>query len=397
MSKPEPTTHKIECDYCGDAYLNHKASYIESLIAVTIDKHTTKLVSRVPKFVKRFVDYIPKALFTLLTFFRIAKYSDDIEKTASFRSRIIWEEANRRGIKMEQILIFGKASDHYRARFPDGRVIYFESIPILPEFLDMKNNWDDKLILKQEFSKVGVPVPAYFRLPFYNLQSLENIFKKFKTPVIVKPQVGSRARHTTTNISTLPHFKEAVRIASQISPYLVVEEYLLGDVCRATLVNGKLAGFYRGTAPHIVGDGVKTIRELIDDKDNSRHERIQKVNRSQELHDHIGRFGFVIDDVLPKDLKISLSHRVGRLFGGSTREMVDELHPSFIPHLEKAANTVGLAVAGFDCIVPEPTKDASEQRWGIIECNTLPFIDLHYYALEGKPRNIAGMIWDMWD
>jgi len=58
---------------------------------------------------------------------------------------------------------------------------------------------------------------------------------------------------------------------------------------------------------------------------------------------------------------------------------------------------VGLSVVGFDCIIPDPTKDANSQRWGIIECNSLPFIDLHYFALEGKPKNIAGMIWDMWE
>ena len=57
---------------------------------------------------------------------------------------------------------------------------------------------------------------------------------------------------------------------------------------------------------------------------------------------------------------------------------------------------MGLPVVGFDVIIGDPTKSADSQRFGIIECNSLPFIDLHYYALEGKPRNIAGMIWDMW-
>ena len=76
--------------------------------------------------------------------------------------------------------------------------------------------------------------------------------------------------------------------------------------------------------------------------------------------------------------------------------MVNELHPSFIPIFKKAYDVVGLSVVGFDAIIPDPTKPANSQRWGIIECNSLPFIDLHYYALEGKPKNIAGMIWDMW-
>ena len=84
------------------------------------------------------------------------------------------------------------------------------------------------------------------------------------------------------------------------------------------------------------------------------------------------------------------------MFGGYTREFIEGLHPSFVPVLEKAAKVVGLSVMGFDCIIPDPEKDANSQKWGFIECNSLPFIDLHYYALEGKSQNIAGLIWDKW-
>jgi cyanophycin synthetase len=163
------------------------------------------------------------------------------------------------------------------------------------------------------------------------------------------------------------------------------------------LVDGVLAGFYMGHAPTLVGDGKKTIRQLVEDLDSKRYDRVLPIRISKELHDHIKRSGFVIDDILPFGVSLPLSHRVGRLFGGETIEMVDTLHPSFIPIFKKASQIAGLSVVGFDAIIPEPTKPAGSQRWGIIECNTLPFIDLHYYALEGKPRNIAGMIWDLWD
>ncbi len=185
-------------------------------------------------------------------------------------------------------------------------------------------------------------------------------------------------------------------IVKRICPYVAVEEHLQGSICRATIVGGSLAGFYKGQAPSIVGDGHNTIRKLIEEKDAARKTRVEAVPISKELHEYISRSGYTIDTVLPIDVKLQLSHHTGRLFGGTTKEMIDELHPSFVPILEHASSIVGLAIAGFDCIIPDPTKDANSQRWGIIECNTLPFIDLHYYALEGKPRNIAGMIWDLW-
>jgi len=43
----------------------------------------------------------------------------------------------------------------------------------------------------------------------------------------------------------------------------------------------------------------------------------------------------------------------------------------------------------------EPARAGGEQHCGIIECNSLPFIDLHHYPLFGRPNNIAGKLWDL--
>jgi len=263
----------------------------------------------------------------------------------------------------------------------------------------MDKNWDDKVFLKKELKKYGVPVPNNFEIfvfPFLNNnQKKEKIFSKLMKPIIIKPRMGSRARHTVTNINTVEHFKKGIAIAGKISPYLIIEEHLEGYICRATMVDGVLVGFYKGSVPSIIGDGLKTIKQLIEEKNEKRIDRY-RIRVGLELYDHILRQGFSIESVLPKGKYISLSHRAGQLFGGMTKEMIDELHPSFIPIFKKALDVVGLSIAGFDAIIPDPTKDEASQKWGIIECNTLPFIDMHYYALEGKPKNIAGMIWDMW-
>src|SRR3989339_862336 len=334
---------KNTCFYCGEAPLNHGLSFFESMVSITIDNHAKRFIKYVPSFVKDFVDSVPKLLFNTLVFFKIAKFSKDINKANTFRSRIIWEEAKKRGIEMEQVIFLNRPLDFYRAKL-NNKYFYFESIPIRPQYSDMDKNWDDKVFLKKELKKYGVPVPNNFEIFVFtflnNNQKKEKIFSKLMKPIIIKPRMGSRARHTVTNINTVEHFKKGIAIAGKISPYLI----------RVGL----------------------------------------------ELYDHILRQGFSIESVLPKGKYISLSHRAGQLFGGMTKEMIDELHPSFIPIFKKALDVVGLSIAGFDAIIPDPTKDEASQKWGIIECNTLPFIDMHYYALEGKPKNIAGMIWDMW-
>ncbi|MGH7250170.1 MAG: hypothetical protein ACREGC_04285, partial [Minisyncoccia bacterium] len=192
MLQAEPKTKKSKCSYCGDAPVNHTLYYIDSLISVTLDNHITKVARSAPNFLKRFADWLPIFIFKSLVFVKLARLSEDINKARTFRSRVIWEEAQKRGIKMEQLIIFNQPIDYYRAKVA-GRSIYFESIPIPKKFLEMKKRWDDKIVLKEEFLKANIPVPFFHKLPLFNLKNAESIFSKFKKPVIVKPQVGSRA------------------------------------------------------------------------------------------------------------------------------------------------------------------------------------------------------------
>src|SRR3989338_5722703 len=362
----EPHVKQSSCSYCGDAPINHTFSFIESWVAFNVEAHLVKPIKIFPNLLKDLVDLIPVFLFETLALLKMTKFSSDINKANTFRSKIIWEEAKKRGILMEQVIFFGKPLDQYRLIFKN------------------KNK-------KKKF---------YFEIPLWHFKNtkknIRKIFSKIKNPLVVKPRIGSRGRHTITNINSLQQLQEGISIAGQICSHLIIEEHLKGNVCRATLVNGAMAGFYMGRAPTLFGDGQRSVKELIEEKDKKRQNRVEPIRISKELHDHIGRSGFAIDDILPDGVSLPLSHRIGRLFGGTTCEMLDELHPSFISILEKATKILGLSVVGFDAIIPDPTKPAYSQHWGIIECNTLPFIDLHYYALEGTHKNIAGMIWDMW-
>jgi cyanophycin synthetase len=387
---------KSSCAYCGDAHVNHVFLYITGLISNIMDPSLSWLGRHTPRFLSRIAEGILHLMLQIMLLLRLAKFSDDIEKACSLRSKIVWEEAKKRGIHPEQLLILGKPTEHMRAKI-EGKFFYYDSLPIPNKFVDSNNtDWDDKYILKTRFENAGIPIPRFAEIPIFSKNKIKKLFEKFEKPLIVKPALGSRGRHTTTNIADFESFNKAITVGRTISPFLVVEEHLHGYVCRATLVGGKLAGFYRAEPPVVIGDGKKNIAELILERDATRPDRVSKIEMTQEISEHMRRQGFDLNHVLEHGQKIALTHRTGRLFGGRTREMYNELHPSFVPILEKAAKLTKLPILGFDCIVIDPEKPQDTQRWGIIECNTLPFIDLHYFALEGKPQNIAGMIWDLW-
>lgn len=333
--------------------------------------------------------------------FGLARFDTNIEKAISGRSKLIWEEASRRGIPMQQVVMFGKHLEQYRAKI-GGRWQYFQSLPV-PYWLPQKGyDWmDDKFKLASKLEKAGIPAPKVTHANGF--RKFRRAFDGFNKPVIIKPRSGSRGRHTTTNIRTEEELRSAYKLARMIAPELVMEEHLFGSVYRATVIGGKLSGFFRADPPQVVGDGTHTVRELIDIKNEKKNadaairEKLGNIEVNEDLTSFIARKGYSLDSIVPEGLVLDLSAKTGRLYGGYTREMFPEVHPKMHDIFAKAGDAIQASIVGFDLIIERPTEDPDTQKWGIIEANSLPFIDLHYFALEGTPVNIAKPIWDLWE
>ena len=136
---------------------------------------------------------------------------------------------------------------------------------------------------------------------------------------------------------------------------------------------------------------------LIKAKNKTRETTVSEVAITDTLIEFLDKPGFSLETVLEQGRAIDLSEKIGISYGGNSEEIFDRTHPQIISTLERAAAVVHGEVIGFDFIIQDPTKDPSGQKWGIIECNSLPFINLHHFPLHGTPINVAGKIWDLWE
>ncbi len=106
------------------------------------------------------------------------------------------------------------------------------------------------------------------------------------------------------------------------------------------------------------------------------------------------RNGYTLDTILENQKTIDLSEKIGISYGGGSRELYPQTHPAIKAYIEKAAYVVHAGVIGFDFIIPDPSSTPVGQKWGIIECNSLPFINLHHHPVEGVPIPVAKYIWE---
>lgn len=390
-------TTQTGCIACGFAQADHGTLWLTNSSDVLALKLGFVRNTSWLRFLAAFGEYLVSALGHAAFFFGktfgFLTFGEDLEKAHSDRSRLIWREAKVRGIPMRQLFLFGQPSDMFEI-FVNGRRHFFQSIPIPPalektESLDM----DDKVAFKHVLHPLGLPVPKSYSVRTY--QRAKQVLSELGT-VCVKPQSGSNGRHTYPFVKTDTDLESALKSATEICMLASIEEHMEGNLCRATCVDGVLVGFLESFYPTVIGDGVSTIGELVKKANAEKPEGVTDITLTSSHEAYVRRRGYALSDVLPEGVSLPLTYRAGASSGGRNREHGRAIHPSFIPLIEKAARNVHLAVVGFDLIIPDPQKPASEQHWGFIEANSLPWIDLHQGALYGTPVNLAPAVWDLW-
>ncbi len=407
---------KNNCAYCGNNQVPHGINwYFESLNILLTPARQLVLYNPVTALLARlgWGRGVAKIFLAVAEGLKIITRQIDVKKCKVRRAQVLWEEAEKRGIKMQELLLFGKPFDTYIAE-----KFYPSSFVLNPSFLEPKlkkvrlifsglprpagyfNPWldlmDDKWKLKEKFLKEGLPVPL--GASCFSFRQAKQIFNKIRpigNSVIVKPRAGSRGRHSTTFVSSLEELKVAFKVAKQLCFWVMVEEQLQGPVYRATVINFKLAGVLRGDAPQIIGDGVSTVSKLIESKNQLPHPGVKNIPADQQVQRFLARQHLALASILPAEKTVFLSEKIGVNYGGSSREDLNICHPENTELFEYAAQVLGDPVVGFDFIIPDISVSYKTQKCGFIEVNSLPFINLHHDPLLGNPRNVAAAIWNM--
>jgi D-alanine-D-alanine ligase-like ATP-grasp enzyme len=396
MNTPVPNT----CPDCGNAPVNHlfkKTSiFLDAVMAPFSNAVDWLWYVASPVSIPILYFSVPR-IAKVLAVVKLGKIIIAPDIHTGSRARCIWEEAQKRGISMWEFRFLGMSQETFIATYRDKTII-FTSLPQPGDRLPLSLSWlDNKSILHTHFEKAGIPMAKTGTA--FSWKTAQQIFERLQPPVIVKPHIGSRSRHTTTHITTLEGLEIAFKKAKQLSPWVIIEEELIGVVYRGTVIDGKVVGVLRREPPCVIGDGTHTISQLvtIENKRPERHGPIFHtiVLDENELGIELHRQGVTMDSIPEAGRLITLAQKSSRGLGGGATNVTEQTHSETIAVLEKSAHVLETTLVGIDFIVPDITKSILLQdRAGVIECNSMPFIDLHLFPLVGKPINTPGALWD---
>lgn len=385
---------KKHCIDCGGAPVNHTVTYISILLGALIEPWTNFMSKMIPE---SSFDSLGPVLTKTLTFLKLGKITYKTEKDDSGRTHVLWEEAMRRGINMYEFRLFGIGHDIFVSNYK-GDKRFFDVLP-RPKIYDPKGlEWmDNKGKMKKHFTKAGIKVAKGGVT--HSIRKALKIFRSLDKPVITKPNLGSRSRHTTTHISDKKEFLIAFKKARQLSPWVMIEEELSGYVFRGTLIGGKLIATLRREPAYVIGDGIHKIKELIDieNKNPRRDDKIfHQLKLDSEAMKELHHWNHTENTIPKKDEIITLGQKTSRAVGGGITDVTDIVHPDNKIMLEKIAEILNDPLIGVDFIMEDVSKSWRDQpKCGVIECNSAPFIDLHHHPLVGEPHNVASALWDI--
>lgn len=254
----------------------------------------------------------------------------------------------------------------------------------------------DKDLTKMLLDSAGVPVPMGRSVT--TAEEAWAAAEELGGPVVVKPRDGSQGRGVAVNIETRERVIQAFEVAEEISSEVIVERYIPGHDFRLLVVGGALVAASRRDPPQVTGDGVQTIRQLVDQvnsdplRGDGHATSLTKIRFDDIALATLKKQGFEADSVPPSGTLIFLRNNANLSTGGSATDVTDEVHPEMAARAVSAARMIGLDICGVDVVAESVLYPLEEQNGGVVEVNAAPGLRMHLNPSFGKGRAVGEAI-----
>ncbi len=257
----------------------------------------------------------------------------------------------------------------------------------------------DKEETNQILGDLGLPV-ARQRL-VYSEDDAVRAAERIGYPVVVKPLNANHGRGCSTNLGSSKEVRVAYGAAREHARSVLVESFISGFDHRMLVVNGELVAVAQRVPGHVVGDGEHTIEQLVEiaNEDPRRgigHEKVlTKLEFDHQARRLLEQRGLTKDSVPEKGEAVWLRTTGNLSTGGTATDVTDSVHPDNRQMAVRAAEAVGLDVAGVDFLTTDISRSFTETGGAICEVNAAPGFRMHVAPSEGEARDVAGAVMDM--
>ena len=224
----------------------------------------------------------------------------------------------------------------------------------------------------------GIPAPESFFIS--SVDSAKKIATRIGYPVVIKPMNTERGVGVSVNLRNDDEVERAFNNAQKFSKNILVEKFFLGRDYRILIVDQKVVWAVERSRPSVVGDGVKSVKELVDDLNHdpkrglSAAHPLRQVDIDEDLQRCIASQNAKLETILNKEQVLRLRDVANVSKGATPIEVLGQVHSDNISLTLRVAKALNLDVAGIDFIIPDISISWKTQVSVICEVNAQPQI-----------------------
>ncbi len=254
----------------------------------------------------------------------------------------------------------------------------------------------DKQLTKQLLVAAGVPVPD--GRPVDDVEDAWAAMCEIGGAVVVKPQDGNQGKGVAVNVVDRSHLEVAYAAAQEISSKVMIERFIPGNDFRLLVVGDQLVAAARRDSPNVIGDGARTVRELVDEinadprRGDGHATALTKIRIDELALARLAIQGYTADSVPEKGARVVLRNNANLSTGGTATDVTDDVHPELAARAVEAAKMIGLDIGGVDVVCESVLRPLESQGGGIVEVNAAPGLRMHLSPSYGKGRPVGEAI-----
>lgn len=251
---------------------------------------------------------------------------------------------------------------------------------------------------KTFLSALGFPVPKGDIIS--TLGGALRVAHQIGYPVAVKPVVGHKGIGVTADVKDDRELEFAFDRAVDVhgenqSIAIIVERSIIGSDYRLLCINGKFVAAMERQPASVIGDGVSTIAELIE-QENRKPERrdtptspMGKILQDEAMERYLKDQHLSQETVLEADRQVYLRKVANLSAGGISIDATSIVHPDNIVLVQDIAQHFQLVCLGVDVLTPDISQSWRAGNFGIIEINAAPGVYMHLKPAVGDSVDVT--------
>lgn len=245
---------------------------------------------------------------------------------------------------------------------------------------------DDKFTSKQIMANAGLNVPKAILLEKeMDKEDIEFLVSPFyNKSLVVKPRNTNYGTGITVfaKKASKKQILDAIEYAFKFDNNVLIEEYVKGMEYRFLVVNGKCLSVAHRRIASVVGNGVSTIKELIDEKNKEpwHYLTATPVKMDEPVVEYLSRQGYNFETIPKEGERVFLRTNSNCSTGGESVDMTSIMPNKFKKIAEKASRAFNAKICGVDIIIDDMEKD----DYAIIEINDNPGYSINEWPYEPK-------------